>query len=48
MSAKKPIPKAVFYSNIENLELWARSEEIGFAVNLYRGVMECWNTEDPR
>ena len=31
------------YSNIENLVLWARPEEIGCAVVICRGVMENWN-----
>jgi len=25
------------------LVLWARSEEIGFAVNEFHGVLECWS-----
>ena len=32
-----------FYSNIENLVLWARSEKIGYALNQYHGTMEYWN-----
>jgi hypothetical protein len=32
-----------FYSNTENLVLWARSEKIGCAVNLCLGMMEYWN-----
>jgi hypothetical protein len=31
-----------FYSKVENLVLWARSEKIGFAVNIHRGMMEYW------
>jgi hypothetical protein len=32
-----------FYSNIENLVLWARSEAMGCAVNICPGMMEYWN-----
>ena len=32
-----------FYSNIENLVLWARSEIIGSAIIKYFGVLENWN-----
>ena len=32
-----------FYSDIENLVLWARSQIIGFAVNNCYGVLEYWN-----
>jgi len=32
-----------FYSNIENLVLWARSEKIGCAVKKRNGMMEYWN-----
>ena len=31
------------YSNIKNLVLWARSEEIGYALNQCHGMMEYWN-----
>ena len=34
------INKLYFYSNIEYLVLWARSEKIGYAVNQGRGMME--------
>ena len=34
-----------FYSIIENLVLWARSEITGFAMNECPGIMEYWNTE---
>jgi len=34
---------SLFYSIIENLVLWARSEKIGCAVNLCPGMMEYWN-----
>jgi hypothetical protein len=33
-----------FFSNNENLALWARSEMTGFAVIKYHGVVEYWNT----
>jgi len=33
----------MFYSIIESLVLWARSEKIGCAVNLCPGMMEYWN-----
>jgi hypothetical protein len=32
-----------FYSNIENLVLWARSEAMGSAMNICPGIMEYWN-----
>ena len=32
-----------FYTNIENLVLWARAEKIGHVVNICRGMMETWN-----
>jgi hypothetical protein len=33
----------LFYTNIENLVLWARSAKIGCAVNICHGMMEYWN-----
>jgi hypothetical protein len=33
----------VFYSITENLVLWARSQKIGCAVKLHRGMMEYWS-----
>jgi len=35
--------RVFFYSIIENLVLWARSEKIGCAVNICPGMMEYWN-----
>jgi hypothetical protein len=32
-----------FYSNFENLVLWARSEKIGSATIRCLGVLENWN-----
>jgi hypothetical protein len=39
------LPWAGYYSIIENLVLWARSEITGFAMNECPGIMEYWNTE---
>ena len=32
-----------FYTNIENLVLWARLEKFGCAMIICRGMMEHWN-----
>jgi hypothetical protein len=32
-----------FYFVAENLVLWAKSETIGYAVNICHGMMEYWN-----
>jgi hypothetical protein len=32
-----------FYSKLENLVLWARSELTGYAEEKCRGMMEYWN-----
>jgi hypothetical protein len=34
---------AIFYSNLKNLVLWARSEETDYAANKCSGMMEYWN-----
>jgi len=34
--------RAGFYSNLENLVLWARSELTGYAEEKCRGMMEYW------
>jgi hypothetical protein len=33
----------IVYFVAENLVLWARSETIGYAVNICHGMMEYWN-----
>jgi len=33
----------VSYSNLENLVLWARSDQPGYAEDKCRGMMEYWN-----
>jgi hypothetical protein len=33
---------SIFYSNLENLVLWARSELTGYAEEKCRGMMEYW------
>jgi hypothetical protein len=33
----------IIYSKIENIVLWARLEKLGWAVVIYRGMMENWN-----
>jgi len=33
----------VICSNLENLVLWARSEQPGYAEDKCRGMMEYWN-----
>ena len=42
-SSRKAGFRIDFYSNIENLVLWASSEKIGCAVNICHGMMEYWN-----
>jgi len=39
----KTFVKRNFYFFAENLVLWARSEKIGYAVNIWLGMMEYWN-----
>ena len=43
VKGNKTAGRVRFYSNIENLVFWARSEKIGCAVNIGHGMMEYWN-----
>jgi hypothetical protein len=39
----RPDDVIALYSNTDNVVLWARSEKIGFAVFICRGMMEYWS-----